>query len=651
MTHNTVTADLRTRILAAVVFVAVVLACGSFVGLDAWRAWDGRADTLAEDGAQTANLARSLSQHAHDTMQASDSAVVALREATELYGLSRNTAGRLDRLMRLQVQALPALHEMLAFDAQGRDVADSLPAPHGGFDATDRAYFRFHRDHADRGVLVGEMVRDKADGAWIVTVSRRLDTADGGFAGVVVGTVAVDTLQKFYGSLEIAGRGTVVLMASDGIVMALAPDNGATVGTSVAKGQFFTQILPRASFGSAEFISAIDGVTRIGSYERVEGFPLIVLVSHARSDVLAAWRAGAIPHLVASSGAAVLLALLCGCLALQVRRRMAAEARQREQARHYRMLTENSTDLITCLGLDLRRTYVSPACRPLLGYEPHELLGQVPGRVIVEEDRPLVAATLADIAAGREVVPISYRMRRKDGTLLWVEAMGGLIEGGGSILIAIRDISLRKSIEQDLHDANEKLRRLVMLDGLTGVGNRRSFDATLERELRASVRSELPLSLLLIDIDHFKRLNDSHGHGAGDECLRLIASTLDGWMKRPADHLARYGGEEFAVLLPQTESCGAALMAEWLCEAVRSLDLSRISACGTLVRTSVSIGVATLHPGQGATAGHLLVEAADKALYAAKQGGRDQAVVSDTMAHAAAEQAARGRTAAAMLAG
>lgn len=622
---------LRARLLALALFVPVVLACCALVGLDGWRAWDARAGAIAADNVVTASLARSLAQHAHDTVQAVDSAVVALREAVESGGgVSPGAAGRLERLERLQVQALPSIHGLLVLDATGRSVADTVRAPHAVLEMGDRGYFRFHRDHPDRGVLVGEMVRSRADGEWVLTLSRRVDDAGGRFAGVVVGTISVRSLQRFYGSLDVGGRTAIVLMATDGRVVAARPEDAAMIGTSIAQGEFFTRVLPRAPSGPAEFLSLVDDVVRIGSYETVGGFPLVVLVSHPRGDVLAAWRASTIAHLLVSSGAALLLALLGGCLALQVRRRLAAEMRLREKERHYRMLAENGTDLITQFDAGLRRSYASPASRTLLGYEPRELLGQEPHALVVEEDRAAVAAAVAGLASGGAPMLLSYRLRRRDGEALWVEATGRRMEDGGGFLFTVRDISQRKAVERDLHEANARLKRLVMLDGLTGIDNRRSFDLALAREVGAATRSGLPLSLLLIDIDHFKRLNDSHGHTVGDECLRLIAATIGARMQRPADHLARYGGEEFAVLLPQTEGTGAALLAGLLCEAVRGLDLSHIVAGGAAL--SISIGVATLHGAQDGESSRVLVDAADRALYEAKQGGRDRVMVGDVLA-------------------
>ncbi len=626
MTLRTGLARRRARLLPAAMFVTVALACCALVGLDAWRAWDARAGAIAADNVVTGSLARSLAQHAHDTVQAVDGALVALREAGESGAESPGVA---ERLMRLEAEALPSIHGMLALDAQGRVVADMAGAARGEPSGEDEAYFRFHRDHPDRGVRVGETGRSRVDGAWVLTLSRRVDAADGRFAGVVAATISVESLQRFYSSLDIGGRTAIVLMAADGQVVAARSRDAALVGTSIAHGPFFSRVLAAAPSGSAEFLSIIDGVVRIGSYETVTGFPLIVLVSHPRAEVLAAWRAGTIGHLLVSAGAGLLLALLGGCLALQVRRRLAAEVRLRESERHYRMLAENGTDLITHFDARLRRRYVSPASRALLGYEPGELLGQEPLALVVEEDRASVAAAVAALAAGGAPMLLGYRLRRRDGTALWVEATGRRMGDGGGFLFAVRDISRRKAVEHDLHEANARLERLVMLDGLTGIGNRRSFDLALAREVAASARSGGALSLLLIDIDHFKRLNDSHGHSAGDECLRLIAATIEGRMRRPGDHCARFGGEEFAVLLPCTEEDGAALLAARLCEAVRGLDLSGVLAAGAGAPggISVSIGVAALHDAAGPQDGQALVEAADKALYAAKQGGRDRVAV------------------------
>jgi diguanylate cyclase (GGDEF)-like protein len=163
------------------------------------------------------------------------------------------------------------------------------------------------------------------------------------------------------------------------------------------------------------------------------------------------------------------------------------------------------------------------------------------------------------------------------------------------------------------------LEDLAHVDSLTGIANRRRFDETMGVELRRCLRSQIPLSLLLIDIDHFKQYNDHYGHGLGDLCLNRVANTLSENLGRAADLVARYGGEEFAVIIPGTDTLGARNIAERMRKAVYD---QKIAHCdGQFV--SISIGAASLIP-NGSTTSRQLIDAADKQLYAAKDAGRNQ---------------------------
>lgn len=178
-----------------------------------------------------------------------------------------------------------------------------------------------------------------------------------------------------------------------------------------------------------------------------------------------------------------------------------------------------------------------------------------------------------------------------------------------------------------LESANRQLYRLATLDGLTQVANRRCFDERLAQEWKRLARERSPLSLLLIDIDHFKPYNDHYGHLGGDECLYRVAQALERGVARPADLVARYGGEEFAVLLPNTDRAGAAHLGQQLKAEVDRLQLphaqSPVKRCITL-----SVGLATLRPRQEEQLTKL-IERADRALYRAKQLGRDRLVMDD----------------------
>jgi diguanylate cyclase (GGDEF)-like protein len=197
----------------------------------------------------------------------------------------------------------------------------------------------------------------------------------------------------------------------------------------------------------------------------------------------------------------------------------------------------------------------------------------------------------------------------------------------GSILAAFAVYGIRSSYLQSryqqsqiaLERARDRLEELVLQDGLTGLANRRCFDQRLLQEWARARRSQHPLSLLLIDIDHFKKLNDSHGHLVGDECLTQVAQTLRRALNRPGDLLARYGGEEFVALLPETGDVGAEQVAERLQRTLRlSAPVAQIEN-----QVTISIGVCTCQPGESGTV-QALVEASDRALYLAKQRGRDR---------------------------
>lgn len=178
-----------------------------------------------------------------------------------------------------------------------------------------------------------------------------------------------------------------------------------------------------------------------------------------------------------------------------------------------------------------------------------------------------------------------------------------------------------------LKGLSDELRRSAALDGLTGIANRAAFDSRLAIEWARASRNGAPLSLLLLDVDHFKQYNDHYGHPAGDRCLQAIAKALDGVSRRANDLAARVGGEEFAVLLPDTSLAGARVAAERLREDILALEMPHARS-STLPLVTVSIGAAHWVPGNSETACRSsdLIDWADRALYAAKAAGRNQVV-------------------------
>ena len=202
----------------------------------------------------------------------------------------------------------------------------------------------------------------------------------------------------------------------------------------------------------------------------------------------------------------------------------------------------------------------------------------------------------------------------------------------------IEDITLRKQIEEERDDLivqleervrrrTAELERLSLTDPLTGIANRRSFDRCLEAEWDRAVRTRNPLSLILVDIDFFKNMNDSAGHSAADDALRSLAACLSQVAQRSADLAARYGGDEFVLILPDTSAEGALRIANRVQELVEGLGVRNPGSSIDRAMT-VSQGAATALPDSKGTSSSLLLEA-DRALYHAKQTGRARIAVAD----------------------
>ena len=167
----------------------------------------------------------------------------------------------------------------------------------------------------------------------------------------------------------------------------------------------------------------------------------------------------------------------------------------------------------------------------------------------------------------------------------------------------------------------DALEQISVIDSLTGAANRRQFENILDREWRRAKRLHKSVSLVMFDIDHFKNFNDHYGYLKGDDCLQRIAHLLEAMIHRPGDSAARYGGEEFAIILPETEATGAAIVAERVRQGVELLDI-RHEKSSVAKHVTISVGVATLVP-EGEEAPEILVKLAEERLSEAKTAGRN----------------------------
>jgi diguanylate cyclase (GGDEF)-like protein/PAS domain S-box-containing protein len=303
----------------------------------------------------------------------------------------------------------------------------------------------------------------------------------------------------------------------------------------------------------------------------------------------------------------------------------ATERRLAESEARFRLLAESSTDMIVMLDHNLVRRYVSPASLELFGEPPETLIGKSSGSAAHPEDRPRLLQSIQTLLEGEvEILAIVTRRRHRDGRWIWVESKyralrdpdTGLVSG---LIGAVRDVSARKAAEDQLVDAYSRLEVIAGQDGLTGLLNRRSFDKALADQCRRSRDACQPLSLLLVDVDRFKAYNDRYGHLGGDDCLRLVAKAIQLSLYRSGDFAARYGGEEFAIISPDTDEAGAAVIGERIRQAVRKLNVEHLDSPYQTV--TVSVGAAAV---RGEYRPEDLIALADRALYGAKSRGRDR---------------------------
>ncbi|MES2546716.1 MAG: diguanylate cyclase [Pseudomonadota bacterium] len=258
--------------------------------------------------------------------------------------------------------------------------------------------------------------------------------------------------------------------------------------------------------------------------------------------------------------------------------------------------------------------WCNKAMSTILGYTRSQLIGHSTKRLFANE------STFQDV--GREAYPLKkdkpyrkqFEMRKADGSTIWVDVSGGLVSYNASLsLWLVNDISKLKNLEKELQNQ-------VNYDFLTGLQTRVWFMNQSEIELKRAVRYNSPLSLLMVDIDFFKRINDTYGHQAGDLAIKGFAD-LSRLALRESDLCGRLGGEEFAILLPQTTIGKALEVAERLRSAIENAEIPLPSG-GPALKLTVSIGASTLLSKNDNI--DVLISKADKALYEAKNAGRNQ---------------------------
>jgi diguanylate cyclase (GGDEF)-like protein/PAS domain S-box-containing protein len=604
-------------------FVAII--CIAFLVLSGACEWSNRNAELKNAEVDVANLAQALAQHADDTFELVDLLLTGMVNRLQLDGTGSAAIVNLQTFMNLRKNSLGRVRGLFVYDERGRWVATTADVNMRGLDNSDRDYFRHHMQTDDRRMLIGRPVKSRSGGQWIITGSRRFNHSDGSFAGVALATIDVAYFSQFFSKFNLGKMGAATLLSADGIVLARNPDDGTYVGRDLSSSPLFRERTSHPQSSSYYFRSPLDGMERLSFYKASDQYPVMVLATKAKPEVLAGWRVDAAVRMSVVVALLLVISIIGFYLVKQLRGRERLEAELVAREADFRLLAEESSDMVTRIGMDGTIQYVSPSSARVVGWQPDQLMTTPALAGVHGDDLPRVEQLVATLKGGEaQEARIIYRTRHRDKKEVWIESTmrvtrdftSGRIDG---VVAVSRDMTEHKSLEH-------KLAALAIQDGLTGIANRRHFDERLEVEWARARREGSSLSLLLIDVDHFKKYNDHYGHQAGDVCLRSLAGVLAEQARRPADLAARYGGEEFVLLLPDTDAEGCRQVGEKIRSALAELDVKHELNLPSH-KVTVSIGGATrLRTSQSGSSS--LVEDADRALYAAKDTGRDRLVLS-----------------------
>ncbi|MDQ2989221.1 MAG: diguanylate cyclase, partial [Pseudomonadota bacterium] len=299
----------RRRSVTALAASFLALVCLSLLMVDGWNTWSSREAYLADANTTTINMARALADHAEASFDLVDTILIGVVERVQ-HGELATEPDRLHDVLVEMVARTPSLQGLFLYDASGRWLLNSLPGPAPLLNNADRDYFIYHRTHADKATRIGAPLRSRSSGTWIIPVSRRLEHADGSFAGVALATVKIDFFRRFYESFGVGAKGAIIMASDQGQFVVRLPYKESEVGADMSQLPLF-QAWKRGglSTGSAVLTSKVDHVERLVTYRHLRHYPLLIAVALSKEEVLARWRRSALGGF---AGTLLLLVVLLG---------------------------------------------------------------------------------------------------------------------------------------------------------------------------------------------------------------------------------------------------------------------------------------------------------------------------------------------------
>ncbi|MEG2047207.1 MAG: sensor domain-containing diguanylate cyclase [Comamonas sp.] len=591
--------QLLRRIVLGNLLVAALLCFATWFSMHA----NYRAD-MDLGVAVTRHHARSLSLELDAELRLVDNALSSLASRYRTRSLDGLPAANLALYEMLQEQRalIPFVTALRTTDREGEVLTppSEIDEP---FSVADRAYFAQAR--VTDQMVVSDPLVSHSFNKWSVVLARRLQSDDGSFQGIVYAIVAAEHFHQLFQRQLFGPHSAMALRTDQALLVARYPagnqDAEAGIGKATVSPEYHRAINHNREEGWYITPTLLDGVERITAYQRLPGYPLTVFTGLGTEAYLAMWRASAWRAWGLTGLCIALIAL--GSVALY-----RLQQRERRIRKEQELVIDN--DLIGMARLrDRKILWTNPALRRLLK-QPATALQGASTRMIYADDATyqLIGEKAYGSLQARGKFHTQFQLQTADGKLLWVDVSGTLLNTEESLWIFVDIDALKQGEQAANHLANH--------DALTGLANRRALEDTLNQEL-ASGRM---VAVCFMDLDGFKQVNDTQGHDAGDEVLRVVAARLM-TQARAGDCVARLGGDEFVVLLSSLRAPEEALSAMRRCiDAVRQPIALQD---GIMAQVGISIGIAISTEGCPAAT---LLQRADEAMYAAKQAGKGRIV-------------------------
>ncbi|WP_175429850.1 diguanylate cyclase domain-containing protein [Azospirillum argentinense] len=541
------------------------------------------------------------------------------------------------KALRAMLKEAGGVDSIWVYDEYGDAVLSTTEERHGRFNVADREYFQATR--AGERLFVSPLIWGRVTGGFFIVVARRLEDSSGAFRGVAMVGVPADRFPDFYRRIAGDEKASLAVRKLNGDVVVRTPLPIAEPPKGWPKDSYVRERLTEEA-GVYERTSVIDGIGRLYAFRRLDPEGLVVIAGRPLDALFAPWWSRTL-LVWGLGGGGVALSLALSVLVLRAARREADALRDalravRESEERFDMAVAATADGIWDWDLRTNRVRRTARMKALYGLADHEMGddSQEFWDLLHPDDGPVLrAAVQAHLERRSEQVEAECRVRHKDGSWRWLFVRGRAQFGADGeplrMVGMMTDVTERREREllvQAAHRAaeaeKERARHAANHDPLTGLPNRAYLTERLTALTGAAVPDGARQAVMLLDLDDFKAVNDTLGHPAGDELLRIVADRLRSCL-RDGDFVARLGGDEFAVVVPA--ACGTACGTLALAERIVATVGQGAVIAGRPVRVGCSAGVsvwaaAALEPEEA-------IRQADVALYEAKRTGKNRVVL------------------------